>query len=110
MNQRVGTEESTSLSQGGVRLDEESQGLKDRLQSLLSVLEQDGQALQGGALRAYREGQAELVTGFNALLDWCARYGVNLNLGQEKINSADVDSEEAFAKAQTELTYMKPIN
>ncbi|MGW5877519.1 hypothetical protein ACWFMI_13350 [Nocardiopsis terrae] len=110
MSQRVGTEETTSLSQGGSRLDEQSQGLTERLRSLLDVLDQDGQALQGGALRAYREGQAELVTGFNALLGWCEKYGVNLNLGQAKINETDGDSEQAFAQAQQELTYMKPIN
>ncbi|MBR8743433.1 hypothetical protein [Nocardiopsis sp. MG754419] len=110
MNQRVGTEESTSLSQGGTRLDEQSRGLSDRMQSLIDVLDQDGQALQGNALRAYRQGQAELVAGFQALTAWCDKYGVNLNLGQEKINSADARSEEDFAKAQTELTHLsRPI-
>ena len=108
--ERIGTEESTSLSQGAGRLDEQSQGLTERLRSLLDVLDQDGQALQGGALKAYREGQAELVAGFNALLNWCQKYGVNLNLGQERINATDADSEQDFAKAQQELTYMKPIN
>lgn len=110
MSQRIGTEETTSLSRGGARLGEESQGLRERLQALLGALEQDGQALQGGALRAYREGQSELVTGFNSLLAWCDKYGVNLNLGQERVNSTDLDSEEDFARAQNELSFMKPIN
>lgn len=110
MAQNIGTEESDSLSRGAGRLDEQSKGLSDRLQSLLNVLDQDGQALQGNALRAYREGQAELVTGFDALLKWCNKYGVNLNLGQEKINAADADSQEAFTKAQGELSHMKSIH
>lgn len=106
MSQNVGSEESNSLSQGGSRLDEQSRGINDRMQSLLDVLDQDGQALQGNALRAYRQGQAELVAGFKALTDWCNKYGVNLTLGQEKINAADVQGEEDFAKAQNELTFL----
>ncbi|MBQ1082089.1 hypothetical protein [Nocardiopsis sp. B62] len=106
MTDNVGTEQSTTLSQGGKRLDEQSRGLSDRMQSLIDVLDQDGQALQGNALHAYRQGQAELVAGFKALVDWCNKYGVNLSLGQEKINSADVQSEEDFAKAQSELSYL----
>ncbi|PWV47216.1 MULTISPECIES: hypothetical protein [Nocardiopsis] len=106
MTNNVGTEQSNTLSQGGTRLDEQSRGLSDRMQSLIDVLDQDGQALQGNALRAYRQGQAELVTGFQALIDWCNKYGVNLNLGQEKINSADAQSEEDFSKAQSELSYL----
>ncbi|MFE9243579.1 hypothetical protein [Nocardiopsis sp. NPDC006938] len=106
MANNVASDETNSMSQGGARLDEQSRGLSDRMQSLIDVLDQDGQALQGSALRAYRQGQAELVTGFQALVEWCNKYGVNLNLGQEKINSADVQSEEDFSKAQNELSYL----
>ena len=110
MGENVAAEETTTLAKGGVRLDEQSTGLNDRMQSLLNVLDQDGQALQGNALRAYRQGQGELVAGFKALTDWCAKYGVNLNLGQEKINAADVQSEEDFTQAQNELTHLsRPI-
>ncbi|MEU3019075.1 hypothetical protein ABZ635_16945 [Nocardiopsis sp. NPDC007018] len=106
MTNNVGTEETTTLSQGGSRLDEQGGGLNDRMRSLMAVLDQDSQALKGSALGAYRQGQAELVTGFKALTDWCTKYGVNLNLGQERINSTDAKSEEDFAQAQSELSYL----
>ncbi|QVJ02884.1 hypothetical protein KGD82_12120 [Nocardiopsis eucommiae] len=104
-NNEVGTQ-NNAMARGGNRLDEQSRGLSDRMQSLIDVLEQDGRALQGNALRAYREGQAQMVAGFETLIQWCSDNGVKLNLGQEKINAADADSEEDFAKAQSELNYL----
>lgn len=110
MTQDVGIGEKDLLSRGAGRLDEQSTGIKDRLQSLLNVLDQDGQALQGNALRAYREGQAELVAGVEALIKWCNTYGVKLDLGQQEIDKTDAASHEAFTKAQGELTHMKSIH
>lgn len=104
MSGLVGEEGAGSLSSGAGRLDERKMGLNDKFQALMNDLDRDQNVLRGAALKEFRDGQAELVVAFKALTDWCSKYGVNLNLGQAKIDQTDVDSQEQYAEATRELS------
>ncbi|GAB3463602.1 hypothetical protein GCM10027570_50830 [Streptomonospora sediminis] len=104
MADQVGAEQRNALHTGAEQVSQGGQGIRDRVQALLGDLEQDQGALQGNALKAFRDGQAELVAAMNTLTDWCSRYGVNLELGNARLDQTDVDSAQEYSEARSELS------
>ncbi|WP_395726921.1 hypothetical protein [Nakamurella sp.] len=95
----VGLTSANALAQGGQNLGTEAQNLQAQLQSLISDMSRDKDAIRGDALGQFQAARSELERNFSELLRWCANNGVKLGDAQTQVNTTDSTSADAFATA-----------
>lgn len=111
MSNYAGLTEADALGKGGEDLGVSSEGLYQRLNSLIQDMERDGDSLQGNALAKFRDARNELTTRFDELMTWCRNNGIKLNEGQREFTSVDSDSGDEFAAAGRQAGGLsRPIN
>lgn len=93
----VGLTDAQALHQGGTALGDSAEQLRAGLQSLVTDLESDGEAMQGASLHAFAQAKAGLFERFDALVAFCRANGVRLTDGQQQV---DVTDEGAAALIQ----------
>lgn len=95
----VGLTSANALAQGGQNLGTEAQNLQAQLQSLISDMARDKDAIRGSALGQFQAARAELERNFSELLRWCGANGVKLGEAQTQVNTTDATSADGFSTA-----------
>lgn len=93
----VGLAQGNALGKGGTELDSSAEQLFVSLQGLVSELESDGQALQGGSLQAFSRVKQELFARFQELVGFCRANSMNLSTAQTQVDATDSAGSERFS-------------
>lgn len=93
----VGLAQANALGKGGTELDSSAAQLFGNLQGLVSELEADSQAMQGGSLQAFAHVKQELFARFQELVAFCRANGMNLQSAQTQVDATDQSGSDQFA-------------
>lgn len=93
----VGLAQANALGHGGTELDSNAAQLFQNLQTLVSELESDHQAMRGRSLQAFAHVKSELFARFQELVAFCRANGMNLNAAQGQVDATDQSGQDQFA-------------
>lgn len=93
----IGLSQANALGKGGTELDSSATQLFHNLQGLVSELESDHQAMQGGSLQAFARVKSELFDRFHELVAFCRANGLHLTDAQTRVDATDQAGADQYS-------------
>jgi len=94
---------ANAMNIGAQQTSESAQSLHQRLQQLITDMEDDHRAVSGNTLPAFRTARDELNQAFDGLTRWCSKNGIELEEGHRDAVTTDDDTQATYRSAQTGL-------